>query len=150
FLTTAQLNEALGLQPGDPYGAHTLEACLASRENQRDITSRYLNNGYLFFRIDSVAKARPGGGTDLTFNLAEGPTARINAVTIRGNHRVATPNILPLITLHPGELFSRARLIESQRALAGSGWFVPTNIGVNPQPVPDKGLVNIEFVVVEK
>jgi len=150
FLTTAQLSRALGLQPGDPYSKEVLDAKLSYRPDNTDIGSRYLDQGYLFFQIDPVAKTQPDGTTDLTFVIHEGPTARINTVTVSGNHKVATDDILKLIPLHKGELFSRAKLMQSQRALAESGLFGPTQIGINPRPNPGAGLVNIEYVVVER
>ncbi|RZL00811.1 MAG: hypothetical protein EOO62_23730, partial [Hymenobacter sp.] len=150
FLSAAQLTEALGLKTGDPYDAHTLEAHLASREDQRDITSRYMNNGYLFFNIEPALHKQPDGTTDLTFTISEGPTARINALTIKGNQKTPSAAILKMLPLHQGELFSRAKLIASQRALAESGLFNPAHIDINPRPNPAAGLVDIEYVVIEK
>ncbi len=150
FLSAAQLNEALGLKPGDPYDTNAIAAHLASREDQSDITSRYMNNGYLFFDLKPGLVKQPNGDTDLVFVLNEGPTARINTLTVKGNQKATTADILKLVPLQKGELFSREKLIQSQRALANSGLFDPTKIGINPQPNPATGLVNIEFVVIEK
>ena len=150
FLTADQLNEALGLNPGDPYSKEAVDAKLSYRPDNTDIGSRYMDQGYLFFQINPVVKPQADGATDLTFVISEGPVAHINALTVKGNTKVATADILKLVPLHKGELFSRAKLIESRRALATSGWFDPTNIGVNPQPNPAAGLVDIEYVVVEK
>ena len=150
FLTTAQLNEALHLKPGDPYDPETVSAQLHYRPDGQDVESRYMDHGYLFFHTETVTKTRPDGSTDLTFVIAEGPTTRINTLTVKGNRKVATADVLKLVTLHQGELFSRAKLVQSQRALAESGYFAPDKIGVNPLPLPAQGLVNVEFVVVEK
>jgi outer membrane protein insertion porin family len=57
---------------------------------------------------------------------------------------------LKLLPLHQGELFSRAKLIASQRVLAESGLFDPTHININPKPDPAAGLVDIEYAVIEK
>lgn len=150
FLTAAQLTEALGLKPGDAYSKEALEARLTYRPDGGDVTSRYMDQGYLFFQVDPVAKTQPDGTTDLTFVIVEGPTVHINKLTVKGNSHVATADILRRLPLHQGELFSRAKLIESQRILAASGLFDPTKIGINPQPVPADKMVNIEFTVVEK
>lgn len=150
YLTAAQLSEALGLKPGDAYSKEALDARLAYHPDGRDVTSRYMDNGYLFFQLTPVAKPRPDGATDLTFILTEGPTAHINVLSVKGNSKTPTADVLKLIPLHQGELFSRAKLVQSQKALSESGYFVPGNIGINPQPIPDKGLVNVEFVVTEK
>ena len=150
FLSAAQLNEALGLKAGDSYDKATIETQLHHRPDGQDVEALYMDHGYLFFQVTSVAKVRPDGATDLTFMLNEGRPFRLNALSVQGNHRVATADILRMIPLHQGELFNRSKLVAAQRALAESGQFVPTQIGVNPQPLPDAGLVNVEFVVVEK
>ncbi|MGI4832875.1 MAG: POTRA domain-containing protein [Janthinobacterium lividum] len=150
FLTAVQLNEALGLAPGDPYSKETVDARLNYRLDGRDVTSRYLDHGYLFFSVDPVATPQPAGTTNLLFKITEGTTARLNTITVKGNRTVPTAAIVQLTRLHSGELFSRAKLIAAQRSLAASGLFVPTEININPQPIPDKGLVNMEFIVTEK
>lgn len=150
FLSAAQLTEALGLKPGDPYEKQLVTTKLNYRADGSDVTSRYMNQGYLFFQLTPAAKLQPDGTTNLLFTLNEGPTAQVNSILVKGNSKVPTADILPLITLHSGELFSRDKLLASQRALAKSGLFDPLKISVNPQPDMAKGLVNIEFVVVEK
>ena len=156
FLTNDQLTEALGLRPGDPYDAQALKARLGQLAvaEGTDITSHYLNQGFLFFSINPVAKTRPDGTTDLTFIISEGRQSRVGTVTITGNQKVATADILRLVSLRSGDLFSRAQLLESQRKLAQSGEFNPTEIGINPQPVfrPSEAtdMVNITFTVREK
>jgi hypothetical protein len=150
YLSNAELDAALGLKPGDPYDPALVEEKLGNWTDSRGISSRYMDNGYLFFQIEPVAKTQPDGTTDLTFRINEGPTVHINEILIRGNRKVPTAEVLKFISMHQGELFSRAKLVESQRTLAESGYFVPTQIGINPQPILSKDLVNIEFVVVEK
>jgi outer membrane protein assembly factor BamA len=150
FVSTARLNEALGLKSGDPYSKEQVEANLAYRPDNTDISALYMDHGYLFFQVEPTATARPDGTTDLVFTISEGPVAHINSLLVKGNKKVPTADVLALLPLHKGELFSRAKLIQSQRALAESGFFNPTQIGINPQPDPAKGLVDIEYVVIEK
>jgi hypothetical protein len=150
FLTAAQLNQALGLKSGDPYSKEALETTLSYRPDNSDVTSRYMDQGYLFFQVTPSATPRPDGTTDLVLTISEGPVAHINSLVVKGNQKVATADVLALLPLHKGELFSRAKLIQSQRALAESGFFDPTKIGINPQPDVANGLVNIEYVLIEK
>jgi len=150
YLSNEELDAALGLKPGDPYDPALVEEKLGAWTDSRSITSRYMDNGYLFFQITPTAKTRPDGTTDLTFRLSEGPTVRLGEVRVQGNHRVPTATVLQLTELHSGELFSRAKLMAAQRNLATSGFFVPTAVNINPQPIPDKALVNIEFALTEK
>jgi outer membrane protein assembly factor BamA len=153
-LSTAQLNAALGLKPGDAYDAKTLKSRLQYSPDGQDITSRYMDQGYLFFSINPVAKTQPAGSTDLTFTISEGRRAQVGTITVTGNHKVSTAAILEMLPLHTGDFFSRAKLMQSQKILAKNSSFDPTNIGINPQPTPrptaSTDLVNIALVLVEK
>jgi outer membrane protein assembly factor BamA len=150
FVSAARLNEALGLKTGDPYSKEQVETKLNYRPDNTDVGSLYMDHGYLFFQVTQSATARPDGTTDLVLSIDEGPVAHVNSVMVKGNQKVATADVLALIPLHKGELFSRAKLIQSQRVLAESGFFDPTKIGINPQPDVANGLVNIEYVLIEK
>jgi hypothetical protein len=154
LLSTAQLNAALGLKPGDAYDAKALQSRLSYSPDGQDVTSRYMDQGYLFFSINPVAKTQPDGSTDLTFTISEGRRAQIGTITITGNHKVSTTAILEMLPLHTGDFFNRTKLLQSQKILAENGTFDPTSIGINPQPAPRPAaaidLVNIAFTVVEK
>jgi hypothetical protein len=150
FLTTAQLNEALGLRAGDPYSKETLASTLAYRPDNSDVTSRYMDHGYLFFQATPSATTQSDGITDVVITINEGPVTRIGSLAVKGNKKVPTADVLALLPLHKGELFSRAKLMQSQRALAESGFFDPANVGINPQPDVANSLVNIEYTVIEK
>jgi hypothetical protein len=150
FVSTARLNESLGLKSGDPYSKEQVEANLTYRPDNTDVSALYMDHGYLFFQVEPTATPRPDGTTDLVFTIIEGPVAHINSLLVKGNKKVPTADVIALLPLHKGELFSRAKLIQSQRALAESGFFDPTKIGINPQPDPANGLVNIEYVLIEK
>jgi hypothetical protein len=154
YLSTAELNQALGLKTGDAYDSATVAQHLSFDPKGGDITSRYLNHGYLFFSINPSAKPQPDGTTDLTFALNEGRKAQVGAITMVGNKKTATPALLKLIPLRSGEDFSRAKLMETQRILAQQGQFDPEKIGINPKPSmrPSQptDLVYVEIVLVEK
>jgi hypothetical protein len=160
YLTTAQLNEALGLKTGDPYSKEALEKTLAYRSDNSDVTSRYMDHGYLFFQVTPTATTRPDGTTDLVLTINEGPVAHINTVTVLVRAKDSKKGLAPdapqpaalsqLIGLNPGELFSRAKLLQAQRNLAASGLVNPTKVDVNPKPDPATNKVNIDFAVMEK
>ena len=54
------------------------------------------------------------------------------------------------IRTKPGELFSREKIIRTQRELAQLGYFDQEKLGVNPKPNPIDGTVDIEYTVEEK
>lgn len=154
FLSAAQLTEALGLKPGDAYSKEVLDTHLSYRPDNSDVDSRHMDQGYLFFQVDPVIKTQPDGTTNLTFRLNEGPQFHLGTVLVKGNKRVPTADILALVPLHTGDLFSRAKLVETAKILGQSGTFDPAKLSITPQPLPRAdhapGIVNIELVVAEK
>ncbi|MBH8570972.1 M56 family metallopeptidase [Hymenobacter negativus] len=154
YLTAAELNQALGLKTGDAYDSAAVARRLSFDTKGDDVTSRYMDHGYLFFSVSPKATRQSNGTTDLTFNISEGRKAQIGRVTITGNTKTSTASLLKLIPLRSGEDFSRAKLLETQRILAQHGEFDPNKVGINPAPEmrPNEptDLVNIALVVVEK
>jgi hypothetical protein len=154
FLTKAQLNEALGLKSGDPYSKEIVALRLTSQPDGHDITSRYMDNGYLFFNINPASKLQPDGTTDLTFSISEGPVMRVSPlILIVGNDPHKTVNqaaIVEQLPLRPGDLFNRAKLLESQHILAENGLFDPTKIMIDLNPLSEKGTVSVMFNVRKK
>ena len=51
------LNQVLGIQKGDSYNADLLEQRLRFSQDGRDISSLYMDNGYLFFSIEPTEVA---------------------------------------------------------------------------------------------
>ena len=153
-MSTAELNEALGLKTGDVYDSATVVQRLNFDPKGRDVTSHYMNNGYLFFSVNPSATRQPDGTTDVNFTINEGRKAQLRLISIVGNKKTASTALLKLLPLRSGEDFSRDKLMESQRLLAQQGQFDPAKIGINPKPVmrPDKptDLVDIDLVLVEK
>ncbi|NNE56082.1 MAG: BamA/TamA family outer membrane protein, partial [Flavobacteriales bacterium] len=54
------------------------------------------------------------------------------------------------IRTQPGDLFSRNDIIRTQRELSQLGYFDPQQFGINPLQNPEKGTVDIEYIVEEK
>ena len=154
YLTAAELTQALGLKPGDAYDSATVARRLSFDPKGTDVASRYMNHGYLFFSAVPKATRQPDGTTDLAFTISEGRKAQLGRITITGNTTTPTAALLNLIPLRPGEDFSRAKLMETQRILAQQGQLDPNKIAINPAPEMRSNqatdLVNIGLVVVEK
>jgi len=150
----AKLNQALGLKPGDAYDSAAVARRLSFEPQGRDVTSLYMDQGYMFFSVTPKARRQPNGTVDVVFALSEGPQVRIRNVAFVGNRKVATAELVRLVPVKAGELFSRRKLMDAQRALAASGKFDPSKVGINPKPVTSGNAMptqtDLEFVVVEK
>ncbi len=144
------LGKQLGINKGDVYNQGSLESRLFMSQQGNDISSLYMDDGYLFFQINPVETAVEGDSIDFEMRIYEGRQATIRRVTVVGNSKTNDNVIMREIRTRPGQLFRRSDVIRSQRELASLGYFDPEKIQVNPVPDPYTGTVDIEYVVEER
>lgn len=142
------LTQFLGIKSGDIYDQSILDQRLFVDQNS--LSSLYLDNGYLFFSITPVETQIVNDSIDLELRVYEGKQATINRILITGNTKTNEHVIRREIFTKPGELFSRADIIRTQRELATLGYFDPEKMDVKPTPNPADGTVDIEYIVEEK
>jgi outer membrane protein insertion porin family len=142
------LTQFLGIKSGDVYDQSILDQRLFIDQNS--LSSLYLDNGYLFFSAVPVETQIINDSIDLEMRIYEGKQARINRITITGNTKTNEHVIRREIFTKPGELFSKADIMRTQRELATLGYFDPEKLDVRPNPDPVNGTVDIEYIVEEK
>ncbi len=142
------LSAVLGIEKGEIYDQTRLENRLRMEEDA--VNSVYLDDGYLFFSINAVETKVENDSIDLEMRIREGDQATINKVLISGNTKTNERVIRREIRTKPGELFSKTKLIRSQRELANLGHFDPERLEINPIPNPADGTVDIEYYVEER
>jgi outer membrane protein insertion porin family len=145
-----QLQRVLGINRGDVYNQELLENRLRYSQDSRDVSSLYMDNGYLFFNVDPVEVAIDGDSLDLEMRIFEGPQATIDRVVIKGNDRTHEHVIRRELRTKPGEKFSRADIIRSQREIINLGYFNQEKLGINTPVNAQRGTVDIEYTVEEK
>lgn len=148
--TTADLAAILNIKKGDVFDQSVLESRLFMNPNGRDVSSLYMDDGYLFFQVTPVEVLVENDSIDLEIRVYEGKQATINKVTVVGNTKTNDKVIMREVRTQPGQLFSRADIIRTQRELAQLGYFDQEKLGVNPKPNPADGTVDIEYTVEEK
>lgn len=151
--TSEYLSKVLGIKRGDVYDLELLDTRLGrvlSPEGGEDISSLYMDDGYLFFNIQPVEKSIKGDTINFEMRITEGPQATIKNVEIVGNNRTNEHVIRRELRTLPGNKFSRADLIRSQREIANLGFFDQEKIGIQPKPNQEDGTVDIEYDLVEK
>lgn len=148
--TDEQLQRILGIEKGDVYDLDLVNKKLNFNPNGADISSLYMDDGYLFFNINPVEVGVNQDSIDLELRIYEGAQATIDKVVISGNDKTNDHVILRELRTRPGDKFSRAELIRTQRELSQLGYFDPEQ--VNPVPVPDpvNETVDIEWQLVER
>mgnify|MGYP000893357079 CR=1 FL=1 len=147
--TSKELTRVLNIKKGDVYNQKQLERNLQFNMDGYDIYSMYLDDGYLFFNASPVETKIENDSIDIEIRITEGKQARINKISIVGNTKTNDNVIIREIRTVPGQLFSRADLIRSQRELANLRYFNQEKIGITPKPNPVDGTVDIEFAVEE-
>ncbi|MEM0996653.1 MAG: outer membrane protein assembly factor BamA [Bacteroidota bacterium] len=148
--TDDSLSSILGIERGDLYNAELLDRRLNGDQNGRDVSGLYLDDGYLFFNADPVEVAVDGDSVDLEIRMFEGPQATIRKVIVEGNTKTSDYVILRELRTLPGQKFSRADLIRSQREILNLGYFNQETLQMVPIPDPISGTVDIKYVVEEK
>lgn len=146
------LSVFLGIQKGETYNVETLNKRLGKQTSQDggDISSLYMDDGYLFFRIEAVEKSVYKDTIDHEIRIVEGPQATIGNVTITGNDKTKEYVIRRELRTIPGEKFSRADIIRTQRELSQLGFFNPEKINPGVVPNAENGTVDINWGLEEK
>lgn len=147
---TSALASVLGINKGDIYNQELLETRLRFSQDGRDVSTQYMDNGYLFFQVDPTEVAIDGDSIDLEIRIFEGPQATIDKVVIAGNDRTHEHVIRRELRTRPGSKFSRSDIIRSQREIVNLGYFNPEALGINTPVNPNRGTVDIEYTVEEK
>jgi outer membrane protein insertion porin family len=144
------LDTILNIKKGETYNVARLEKKLNYNPDGYDISSLYLDDGYLFFRVEPIEILVENDSIDIEMRIYEGPQATIKNVTVSGNTKTHDHVVLRELHTVPGQKFSRADLIRSQREIATLGYFDQEQIGINPVPNASDGTVDINYTVVEK
>lgn len=144
------LDAILGIEKGDVYNPARLQKNLFANPQGLDVSSLYLDNGYLFFSVEPVETRVEGDSVDLEIRIREGSQATIDEITVTGNDKTNDHVVLRELRTRPGQKFNRSAIIRSQRELAQLGFFAPEQMNVVPTPDPANGTVDLEYQVVEK
>jgi len=147
---TETLQKVLGIEKGDVYNTELLQTRLSFSQDGRDVSTLYMDNGYLFFQIDPIEIAIIGDSIDVEMRILEGPQATIDKVVVEGNDRTHEHVIRRELRTRPGQKFSRSDIIRSQREIINLGYFNPETLGINTPVNAQRGTVDIEYKVEEK
>lgn len=149
---TTLLNKLLRVKKGDVFSEGELNKRLSGpTPNNDDVSTLYLDNGYLTYSADPVQTKIYGDTIDLDIRIYEGPQYTLNRIILKGNDVTNDKVVRREIRTKPGQTFSKELLIRSTREISQLGNFdeqktepKPTNIN------PADGTVDIIYNVVEK
>jgi outer membrane protein insertion porin family len=145
----AFLNRVLRVEKGDVYNWELLSSNLSFNQSEDDVSSLYMNDGYLFFQANPVEVAVENDSIDIEVRIYEGKQATIKRVSVKGNTRTNDHVVIRELHTRPGQLFSRSDIIRTTRELAQLRYFNPETINPDVQPNPADATVDIIYEVEE-
>ena len=130
----------------DQYSKQKLGADLET------LRSYYLDRGYIDFSIDSTQVAITPDKKDvyITINITEGNQFTVTDVKLAGDLKVPEPELAALISVKPGEIFSRKQVTESNARInnrLGKEGYAFANISPTPDLDRVKRTVKLTFFV---
>lgn len=147
--TSDELTKLLRINKGDAYNKELLDKNVSYDPTGKDISSLYLDDGYLFFRVIPTELNIENDSIDIEMRIFEGTQARIGNVSIAGNTRTNDYVVMRELKTLPGELFSRDNVIRSVRELQQLGFFNPEKIEPKIEPNVENGTVDIKYMLEE-
>ncbi|MEZ5046069.1 MAG: POTRA domain-containing protein [Chitinophagaceae bacterium] len=149
--TSEQLDKMLNIKKGDVFNQELLDKKLGKIQSMDgdDLSSLYLDDGYLGFNSEAVEKLVANDTIHYEIRITEGEQYTLRNINIYGNDKTHEHVIRRELRTLPGNKFSRADIIRSQREIANLGFFDAEKIGITPVPHND-GTVDIDYTVTEK
>ena len=138
IFSTKQLSDLVLSKVGDTVNERKVQADLMR------VADLYYENGYIFNRIDPVPLVNQEAGT-IAYNviIVERNRAHIENIVIKGNEKTRDSVILREIPLEPGDVFSKAKVMDGLRNLYNLQYFS----AVNPETPPGSTDALMDLVI---
>ena len=150
--TDQQLQSLIQIEEGVTYNGKLLNERVKGdgTPDSKDITNTYLDNGYLFSRVNLVETSAENNTINIEVRIIEDEAATINKVTVTGNDVTNDHVLYREIKTRPGDLFSKSNIIRSIRELGQLGFIDAENIVPDVQPNYAEKTTDIEYSLSEK
>lgn len=139
----------LDMKRGDVYNLRKLQENLYGNEGETDISSLYLNRGYLAFNAETEEKVVDGNKVDLTVKITENNQFKIGLVGFDGNEKTKDKVLRRELYTIPGDYFTKTSVKRSLQQLNALNYFNPEKLTQQIIPANDS-TVNITYVVEER
>ncbi len=116
----------------DQYSRQKLQGDLET------LRSWYLNQGFLEFNVESTQVQISPDKRDIyiTINVVEGEKYSVSSVKLAGDLLVPEDELRKLVTIKPGDVYSRERLTETTKAISdrlGNDGYAFANVNASPE-----------------
>ncbi len=147
------LRQRLDIAKGEVYDYEKFERNLHGNEKQTDVSSLYLDNGYLTYNVQATEQKVPPDSMDISIRIEERNQFRVGKVDITGNDKTKDKVIRRELYTVPGDYFNRGLLLRSVQQLANLQYFNAEKL-YGPQAIDyslaNDSTVNVVFNVEEK
>ncbi len=150
FASTDILDKTFRIKKGDTYNPKLIQERLTYSQDNSDISSLYLDRGYLSFKANLEERIIKPDIVDLVFSLHEGEPFQLNSIRISGNTKTKDHVIRRELYTIPGDMFSRKNVVRSIRELSMLNYFDPEQITPDIEPHPENNTVDLTYNVAEK
>ena len=150
FATTDILNKTFRIKQGDLYNPKLIQERLNFSDDNSDVSSLYLDRGYLSFKTTIEENVIQPDLVDLAITLREGEQFQFNTILIKGNTKTKDHVIRRELYTVPGDMFSRKNVVRSIREISMLNYFDPQQITPDIQPNPENNTVDMTYNVAEK
>ncbi len=138
----AELERLLGIKEGDVFSKEQFDKSVF--ENMMSV---YQDKGYIFSNVSPEIIPYGKDSLDVKFVFNEGNKVYVENIFISGNEKTRENVIRRELKLYPGDVFSRSKLMRSQRDIWILNYF--DNVIPDVTPISDDK-VNLDFFVQEK
>lgn len=139
----------LGLSNGSVYNMKKLQSNLYGNETETDISSSYLDNGYLSFSADVDEIPVGEDKVDLKITINEGHQYKFGLVGFEGNDKTQEKVMRREVYTIPGDYFTKSNIKRSMQQLAALNYFNPEKLSQDIS-LSNDSTVNIKYLLEEK
>ncbi len=143
------LSAKLGFKKGDVYNTKKLQMNIYSNEAESDISSTYLDNGYLAFNADVEEKVVGDNKIDLVIKITENNPFKFGLVNFDGNDKTKDKVLRRELYTIPGDYFTKTAVKRSLEQLRALNYFNPEKLTQDIQLAGDS-TVNMKYIVEER
>ncbi|MFA5012606.1 MAG: outer membrane protein assembly factor BamA [Ignavibacteria bacterium] len=139
----------LDMKKGDVYNMKKFSQNLYGNEAETDVSSLYLDNGYLGFQADVSDKTVGLDRVDINIKITENNQYKLGLISFEGNDKTKDKVLRRELYTIPGEFFNRGNVKRSMQQLNALNYFNPEKLNQDISLANDS-TVNIKYIVAER
>ncbi|MFM2133356.1 MAG: outer membrane protein, partial [Bacteroidota bacterium] len=122
------LRQRMDIKSGTPVNVDRIEKNLGGNEEQTDIRSMYLDNGFLQCQVQHNFEYVSADSVDVKVQIFERDRFTIRRVDVVGNTKTQDRVVRRELFTYPGDFFNRASIIRSIKGLGVLNYFNPEKL----------------------